>query len=213
MIKIENEKAIVQFETKGAQITSFKMKGQEFEYMWQPEEPFWQGRNPILFPIVGSPDDKIIRIDGQEYTIGNHGFARDSEFQLINQQENWVAFRLQATEKTRKQYPFEFTLDVIYTLNDCTVDIHYEIHNHSDKMMPFTFGLHPAFTIPFEDHQTIDDCWLRFGHAEPAVMELAELNSPNGQKILLSEDLFDKVKTLLFENLRSISVTDRKSVV
>lgn len=205
MLRIENNEAMIEFETKGAQMTSFKKKDYDFEYLWQPKEGFWQGRNPILFPLVGSTADKILHIDGKEYVTGNHGFARHSEFEVVNQKENEITFRLSENEETLKQYPFAFDLEVTYTLKDNEVLISYLIRNKSDKMMPFTFGLHPAFTNPFEAGETIKDTWLEFSNEETQTCKGLVYNKV--ERIDLSEELFAQVQTLIFEHFASSSVT------
>lgn len=205
MLKIESNEAVIQFETKGAQMISFKKKDYDFEYLWQPKENFWQGRNPILFPLVGSTADKILHIDGKEYTTGNHGFARGSEFTVVKQKENEITFKLSENEDTLKQYPFAFDLEVTYTLENTEVLISYLIRNKSDKMMPFTFGLHPAFTNPFKEGETIKDTWLEFSNEETQTCKDLVYNKV--KRIDLSEELFEQVETLVFEHCASSSVS------
>lgn len=213
MIKIESTEARIEFETLGAQMTSFKLKETGQEYLWQPQEGFWQGRNPILFPLVAQTADKILHINGKEYTTGNHGFARHSEFEVVEQKESAVTFRLSSSEETLKQYPFDFDLEVTYTLKGKEVEISYLIRNRSAEMMPFTFGLHPAFSCPFEEGETLTDTYLEFTNAE--TQQCRELRFDKQRRIALSEELFEEVKTLLFENCASSSValTDGKKGV
>lgn len=210
MLKIESNQAVIQFETKGAQMISFKAKDNDFEYLWQPKENFWQGRNPILFPLVGSTADKKLHIEGKEYSIGNHGFARNCEFTVINQSENKITFRLSDNEETHAMYPYYFDLDVTYTLNAKEVSISYVIKNKSEGMMPFTFGLHPAFTCPFKEGQTLTETWLEFSNEETQICGFSGLSFQNQKRIPLSEELFEKAKTLLFENCASsyVDLTD-----
>lgn len=210
MLKIESNEAIIQFETKGAQMISFKKKDYDFEYLWQPKEGFWQGRNPILFPLVGSTADKILHIDGKEYVTGNHGFARHSQFEVVGQKEDEITFKLSENEETLKQYPFHFDLEVTYKLVGTEVLISYRIFNKSDKMMPFTFGLHPAFSCPFQADETIKDTWLEFSNEETQACEGLIFNRV--KRIDLSEELFQKAPTLIFEHCASssVSMTDGK---
>lgn len=212
MIKIESQTAITTFETHAAQITSFKKKDSDFEYMYQPQEPFWTGRNPTLFPLVGGTTDKILHIDGKDYTTGNHGFARNSEFKVVSQKENQVTFLLQENEETLAQYPYQFDLEITYTIIDSMLEVHYEIRNRSDKMMPFTFGLHPAFAVPYPTSNSLDELVLEFTNQEKQILALPELNAKDGRIIPLNEKFFNEVKTLLFENCESsyVTLTDGK---
>ena len=87
-MRIENEKVVLEATERAAEITSFKLKSLGWEAMWQGNPEFWAGRNPILFPIVGSTFDKIIHLDGQEYKMGNHGLLRQAMFTLENQADS-----------------------------------------------------------------------------------------------------------------------------
>ena len=63
MPRIENEVAVVEVKTLAAEITSFYDKEKNIEHMWQGDPQFWAGRNPILFPMVGSTWTKDYQID------------------------------------------------------------------------------------------------------------------------------------------------------
>ena len=145
MPRIENEVAVVEVKTLAAEITSFYDKEKNIEHMWQGDPQFWAGRNPILFPMVGSTWTKDYQIDGKTYKMGNHGFARHSEFTVESVSEDTIVLSLSDNEETRAQYPFEFKLTVTYQLSGRKLTITYRIDNHSPRMMPFSFGLHPAF--------------------------------------------------------------------
>lgn len=69
---------IISVSKKGAELQSIVANGREF--LWQGNPAFWGRRAPILFPIVGRLADDTLRINGHEYTMKQHGFARDSEF-------------------------------------------------------------------------------------------------------------------------------------
>lgn len=157
---VENEKVILTVDTHAAEIHSFKRKDDDYEYMWNGDKTYWAGRNPLLFPQVSSTPDKTNVIYGNKYPMGNHGFARNSEFELYELNKDSVTLCLKENEETLKQYPFEFLLTVTYELVDCSVNIKYNVTNKSDKIMPFGLGQHPAFNCPlgFKDTViTLDD--------------------------------------------------------
>ena len=87
-MRIENEKVVFEATERAAEITSFILKENGWEAMWQGNPEFWAGRNPILFPIVGSTFDKIIHLDGGEYKMGNHGLLRSAMFTLESSTDN-----------------------------------------------------------------------------------------------------------------------------
>ena len=76
------------FSDAGAELVSLKKKGhgpetaQEREYIWNADPAFWGRHTPVLFPFVGQVKGKVYRWRGEEYTMGQHGFARDRVFTL-----------------------------------------------------------------------------------------------------------------------------------
>ena len=163
-MKLENKRYRVEFQEKAAEIISFYDKELELEYIWEGDSNYWAGRNPILFPVIGSSYNKKYLIHGKEYEMGNHGFARNSMFTLVEQTENSLTLKLDSNEETLKQYPFEFTLTVTYTLQENELQVDYKIHNRSKVMMPFNFGLHPAFRCPLEKGESFKDYQVVFSN-------------------------------------------------
>ncbi|MBQ7891626.1 MAG: aldose 1-epimerase family protein [Erysipelotrichaceae bacterium] len=144
-MNIENSRYRLEVTNKAAEITSFYDKEKNVEYMWNGDPTYWAGRNPILFPMVGNTYSKEYYIDGKRYAMGNHGLARHATFEKVAETENSLTLEFCSDEETLKQYPFDFSLKVTYTLVENRVNIDYVIKNTGDKVMPFSFGLHPAF--------------------------------------------------------------------
>ena len=71
-MRIENEKVVLEATERAAEITSFILKENGWEAMWQGNPEFWAGRNPILFPIVGSTFDKIIHYYAQYDAVSGY---------------------------------------------------------------------------------------------------------------------------------------------
>ena len=137
----------------GAELFSLK-DNQNQEYIWEGNPDFWGKHSPVLFPIVGTLKNNTYTINGKEYQLPRHGFARDMEFQLIDKTENSAVFSLQSNSETLKKYPFDFELQLIYTLNETTLDIAYKVINNSETKIPFSIGAHPAIALPenFENY-------------------------------------------------------------
>lgn len=131
----------------GAELFSLK-DNQNKEFIWEGNPAFWGKHSPILFPIVGTLKNNTYKVNGKEYLLPRHGFARDMEFQLIYKTENSATFSLQSNEETLKKYPFEFELQLTYTLNQSTLDIEYKVINKCKSKMPFSIGAHPAIALP-----------------------------------------------------------------
>jgi len=211
-MKLENDQYCFQCTTKAAEITSFFDKKNEIEYIWSGDSKYWSGRNPILFPIIGSSYNKKYWFDGTEYQMGNHGFARQSEFEFVNQTDDTITLKLQSNETTKSQYPFDFTLFVTYQLINDTILVAYRIINESKNEMPFTFGLHPAFNCPLEKDKAFSDYYLEFASASNLVGNNPEQGKGITKRLKLGYQLFTDYHTLTFDNLSSpyLSVTDGK---
>ena len=117
MVELKNEQLSVVVSEKGAELQSIK-DAHGKEYLWQADPKYWGRHSPILFPIVCSVNDETYRVDGKEYHLPRHGFARDATFKLIAQSQRKVTFVLESSEETKKVYPYDFTLSVSYVLDD-----------------------------------------------------------------------------------------------
>lgn len=166
LFSMENELAAVTVSEHASEITSFVDKATGIEHMWQGDPAFWAGRNPTLFPMVGSTWNKEVCIDGKVYHMGNHGFTRNSEFTCIEHSDNTIVMELKDSEETLAQYPFRFTLHITYTLEGKTLSIRYSIVNDNDHVMPFNFGLHPAFNCPMAEGEVQADYHLETNEDE-----------------------------------------------
>ncbi|WP_433829815.1 aldose 1-epimerase family protein [Flavobacterium anhuiense] len=137
----------------GAELFSIK-DNQNNEYIWEGNPDFWGKHSPVLFPIVGTLKNNTYTIRGKEYHLPRHGFARDMEFSLLEKTENKAIFSLKSSEETLQKYPFDFELQLIYTLNESALELEYKVVNNGKKEMPFSIGAHPAIALPnnFEDY-------------------------------------------------------------
>ena len=75
MLKIKTKK-------QGAELISIQHNGKEMLF---DGKAFWNRQSPILFPIVGQIKDSKTKIEGQIYEMSQHGFARDMEFEQIEE--------------------------------------------------------------------------------------------------------------------------------
>jgi galactose mutarotase-like enzyme len=150
---ISNSTLTASINHSGAELFSLK-DNQGKEYIWEGNPDFWGKHSPILFPIVGTLKNNTYTINEKEYQLSRHGFARDMEFELIQKTQNSAAFSLKSSEETLKKYPFEFELQLIYTLEETTLTIAYKVINHNGSKMPFSIGAHPAIALPenFENY-------------------------------------------------------------
>jgi galactose mutarotase-like enzyme len=183
---------------------------------WDGDPAIWAGRAPILFPIVGELRDGRYRVDGRTYALPRHGFARRSTFDVVSHADDSAVLGLRANDETRKVYPFDFELQLAYTLSGAALRVVATISNHGSKPMPASVGFHPAFAWPLPFGQARADHFIRFERDEPAPVRrldphgllLAEARpSPVvGDVLALRDDLFVD-DALIFDALTSRRVS------
>ena len=207
---IKNSNLTAEITNFGAELCSLKDNNNK-EYIWEGKPTFWGKHSPILFPIVGTLKNDSYQYNDTIFHLSRHGFARDMEFKLIGKHENSVSFSLQSSEETLKLYPFEFELQIIYTLNTRNLTVEYKVINNSKLKMPFSIGAHPAFALPnqFENYS------IEFEKQESLNYYLLENNLISNntkslelqdKKVSLNYDLF-KDDALIFKTLKSNSLT------
>ena len=146
MVELKNDELTVKVAEKGAELQSVKdCKGRE--YMWQAGAE-WPRHSPILFPIVCSVNNDTYVVDGKEYHLPRHGFARDTEFTVVSQTEDKVTMALHESEETLKVYPFRFNLAITYRLEGNSVHVIWHVENTDNREIHFQIGGHPAFNLP-----------------------------------------------------------------
>ena len=137
---------------RGGIITSWSLQGQDILYL--DAERFTdpslsvRGGIPILFPICGNLPNNTYTYKGEQYTLKQHGFARDLPWEITNQVTNdlvALTLVLNSNDQTRAVYPFDFQLAFTYQLKGNTLEIQQRYTNHSTEPMPFSTGLHPYF--------------------------------------------------------------------
>lgn len=145
---LENEYLIVRINSFGAELKSVLNKQDYREYMWYGDSRFWGRTSPVLFPFVGGLKDKQYNWKGATYTMGQHGFARDMEFTMVNKTTDEVSFSLKSDESTHANYPFDFELIITYKLSGREVGVNWKVINPSGDTLYFSIGAHPAFLCP-----------------------------------------------------------------
>lgn len=207
---ISNSTLKASIKNAGAELFSLK-DNQNKEYIWEGNPDFWGKHSPILFPIVGTLKNNTYTIDKKEYQLPRHGFARDMEFQLIEKTGNSAVFSLESNTETLKKYPFEFELQLIYTLENTTLNIEYVVINKSESKMPFSIGAHPAIALP----EKFENYAFKFEKAEPLKYNLLENDLISNKTetlkttenvVPLSYKLFEN-DALVFKTLESNSLT------
>jgi galactose mutarotase-like enzyme len=217
MHTLKNDILTVQVKEHGAELSSIR-KGST-EYLWQADPAFWGRHSPVLFPIVGSVWEKRYRVDGKEYELGQHGFARDMDFTLVEASETEVRYRLESTEETLQKYPWAFVLEIAYRLRGNAIDVIWEVTNPADKEMFFQIGAHPAFNYPDYDPQTMERGYLSFDR--DGILECIRIKEkgcvdaqtkypleiPQDGLVPLTRETFDVIDTLMLQDAQIGAVT------
>ena len=209
MTILKNEVLTVEISEHGAELQSIR-KGAA-EYLWQGDPAYWGRRSPVLFPIVGSVWEKRYRVNGTEYELGQHGFARDMDFVLVSASETEARYRLESSEETLAKYPYPFVLEIAYRLHGNSVDVIWEVTNPADADLHFQIGAHPAFYYPDYDPEKSGRGSLSFDKTEGLeCIRIKEkgcvdaqtkwpLEMPDG-KVKVEKDTFDAIDTIMLQD-------------
>ena len=218
IISISSDSLTVSIDAMGAQLMSLQ-KG-ESEYLWQGDSNWWPRRAPILFPIVGVfKDGKAESAEGT-VSLARHGLARLNQFEVVEKSDSSVTLQLKSTEETRKSYPYDFELRLIFSVSDDTLTQTYEVTNRGNVVLPFTLGAHPAFNIPVPgvEAASLDQysllftrSWTSFG---PSITDEGLCDYATPQKLIVDSDtlplsweLIDREKTITFEDVPDRRIT------
>lgn len=205
--------------THGAELRSIIDRSGR-EYLWQADPRYWKRHSPILFPIVGSVRDGHFTIDGRQYSMSQHGFARDSDFTPLGSTGDEAWYELTSSDTTLAAYPYKFRLQVGYRLTGETVTVIWRVTNTDDRDIYFQIGAHPAFYYPdygsdgergylwFDREDSFT--YLRIG--DGACASLTPHSQPlDGHLLRLDTHTFD-IDTFIIEGsqLTSVALLDRE---
>jgi len=186
-VTLQNQQLTVQIEALGAQLCSVKNAAGR-EYIWKADPAVWGRHAPLLFPVIGRLRDGQYTHKGTTYTIPSHGFARDSLFEVAEQTDTRVVFRLTHSEATLAVYPFPFTLTVTYELEDNRLVKSCTVENTGGEELLYELGGHDGFTAPLEAGEVMDDYAILLPGLEsitPYGMDEACMITPKGADIPL----------------------------
>ena len=219
---ISNEFLTVTIDTHGAEVVSVKnSKGEEL--IWQADPAIWDRHSPVLFPWAGRLANGELVHNGKHYSGGQHGFIRDLEH--ILKQNNGISAQLmfRADEETKTlRFPFDFEFTSVFTLDGHT--LHHEVHvkNCGDENMRCGIGFHPGFNIPFDENHTTTDYEIRFEQEEsPIILDCLPhglLSGKSFYQFVIKNIVFDMGNVLvrfdpeLFMDRYSLTGEDRRLI-
>jgi galactose mutarotase-like enzyme len=195
MIQIRNNQLVALINPLGAELTELS-KNDGVNVLWKKDSSFWNRISPNLFPIVGRLKSDSYTYENRNFSMSQHGFVRDFYFEVINQDESSVIFELNSNEVTKQQYPFDFTFQVCYSIENSKLKVKFNVQNRGGEVLPYSVGGHPGFAV----NGSINDYYLVFEGNYKSERWLLEgpYYSGKTEPILLNE--FFELDYKLFEN-------------
>lgn len=228
LYRIENDFLQVAVSDLGAELQSILGKKSGTEYLWQGDPAYWAGRAPVLFPVCGRLTGGEYLWQGKTYRMDIHGFLARTVLTVEQNDGTSVSFLCRADEQTRAIYPFEFEFHLTYTLTGNALRCLYTVVNTGAGELPFSFGGHPGFNVPFVPGEPFEDYYLEFDRPfSPHLLEITPdgflsgkelpFSLRDGRIIPLRHELFDpdglffrdpchKVSLRSLRNDRSVTV-------
>ncbi|MEB3202738.1 MAG: galactose mutarotase [Synechococcus sp.] len=137
---------------RGGLISGWRCSGHEVVYLdlerfLDPAQSV-RGGFPVLFPITGGLPDNRLPLPQGEFSLGQHGFARQLPWRMEPLADGrGIQLQLSDTPETLTAYPFHFRLSMEVRLAPAALEISTVVENRSSDVMPFSFGLHPYFNL------------------------------------------------------------------
>lgn len=211
MVTLKNSSLTAVIAEQGAELKSLRCG--ETEYIWEGKKEVWAGSCPVLFPICGGLKEDRYLLNGKNYELQKHGFARFELFEVEEQTAEKAVFLHRATPTTKQHFPFDYELRIIYTLTEKQLKIDYAVQNLSAETMYFNIGSHEGFYTPegiedydivFPTKETLNSSVLYGNLLSDHMLPILK----NSNVLPLYEKYFT-IDALVFKNLKSRSATLR----
>ena len=215
--RLENSGLIIEVNEHGAELNKLFSKKHNIDFLWCGDSKFWGRNAPILFPIVGRLKDNEAIIDDKIYNMNQHGFARDCTFKLINESKNSITYSFIANEESKKKFPYNFELLISYKLNKNSIEVFWTVRNIDSKTMYFSIGAHPAFNVPFNIGEKLEDYYLALKTDKnveeyilqgPYVKEKNKVNLP--ENIFIEPELFTN-DALIYSGIDEVTIKSKNN--
>ena len=205
---IQNELLSVTVDDFGAQLVSVKYEGKE--RLWQNETGEWDDHSPLLFPVCGHFG---IKVNGKQFPMKAHGFAKNQTFALKEQTENSLIFTISSNEETKKFYPYDFVLDMLYKIEGNKLIASYIVKNPTNEPLYFACGGHDSFATESGDMSNYqvsfegEEHFLHLYHDDDGYLTGETRDFGKGKTLVLPQDFLQEGATLIFKNLNNHKVT------
>lgn len=166
-IPLRSDHLHVEVDPHGAQLSVLR-DAHGRDLLWHGDPAVWKGRAPILFPIVGALNGGDYLWRGRRHALPRHGFARDRRFEVVRNDAAEVLLRLASDDATLQVYPFDFALDLAFSLEGPRLLVRATVSNTGGTPLPASLGFHPALRWPLPDGGERAAHALEFEHDESA---------------------------------------------
>lgn len=199
----------------GAQLSTLRDSSGR-DLLWGGDPAVWNGRAPLLFPIIGTLAGGSYRLDSKVYSLPRHGFARGRMFEVLQSAPAAAVFRLTADETSLPVYPFDFELELRFALAGPTLSITALVRNRGNVDMPASFGFHPALRWPLPFGRGRSSHFIEFARDEPAPIRRLDTDglltperhpTPISHRRLTLTDALFQDDVVIFDQIQSRSVT------
>ena len=185
--QIRNESLTLEIDAHGAEMKSLIDNCSGQEYLWCGDAAYWGRTSPVLFPLVGNYREKQSCFDRKWYSLSQHGFARDMDFELVSEKGDEIWFALEDSPETLEKYPFGFRLELGYRLQGRAVEVLWKVTNKNDREMYFSIGGHPAFNCPLREGEKQTDYRIGFDTCEPLTASVLDENGTVSERTKVLE--------------------------
>lgn len=177
MVTIQNDRFTATINEVGAELTHLVDQASHRDLIWNND--LWPKHAPVLFPAIGRSNEDSYLIDGQRYEMPQHGFVSGETFMIVDQTPTAVTLSLTANAATRVYYPFDFELQVTFTLVATGLNLSFSVRNHGQQDLSYSLGSHPAFNVPFEAGEAFTDYELVLDPAPTDLQQFEIVKTPN----------------------------------
>lgn len=163
---IDNQYLTVSTNPFGAELKSVFDTTLNLEYVWQGDEDTFLRSGYTMFPSTGRLVNNIHYVHNKAYEMPENGFTHTRNFSVVEHKKDSITMCLVSDDRTRRYYPYDFSLSVTYSLRMRSLSVSYLIENLSEVNIPVGVGCHVAFRWPLYDYQKSTDYYLNFEKEE-----------------------------------------------
>lgn len=149
-----------------------------------PRSPGGHG-TPILFPFPNRIAGGRYRFEGREYQIPTnngpnaiHGFAIEAPWEVVQHKATDAGAVITGRYRISRQspemmesWPTDAVIEITYTLSGRRLILLAVVENPTDRPLPYGFGIHPYYRLPFRSDGAPEETSLVLPASESWVLD------------------------------------------